>query len=259
MFKRITRLKHAYTTANGWKDLVNDNDQKDMCTNVDIFNIKQKAKYLAIALKIALDEMPLITWSDSCSKALSIVDNFNSQLGDFDDERALKWGGTIQHWLRLFRSNSESFPNPHYVRYGKILLPQLLDNYPTFKNSLVKEMDTNLAHLSGEFVHRYVMDTGLPAIMKERRKELDDDTTFTIKDLLNENGLTKISLSTIYRWMDTLGFKYNERKKCYYVDNHESEENVTYRNGFLTRYFTYELRSHRWIQILSRNGEEWRC
>jgi hypothetical protein len=200
-------------------------------------------------LKGALDEMPLITWADACTRSITIVDDFISQLGDFEDGRALKNGRTIMRWLQSFWSNSESFPNPRYVWHGKIVLPQLLDNYPTFKNSLVKEMDTNLAHLTGEFVHRYVMDNGLPAIMKERRKELDGDTTFTTKDLLNENGLTKISLSTIYRWMDTLGYKYNERKKCYYVDNHESDENVAYRNEFLSRYFTYELRSHRWIQI----------
>ena len=71
MFKRMTKFQHAYTIANGWKDLVNDNSQKDVCTRVDIFNLKQKAKYLVIALKIALDKMPLITWSDSCKSHIN--------------------------------------------------------------------------------------------------------------------------------------------------------------------------------------------
>ena len=59
-------------------------------------------------------------------------------------------------------------------------------------------MDDNLADLTGECVHIYAMDTGLPAIMPERLNELEGDIKFTIVDLLYKNGLTKISLSTIY-------------------------------------------------------------
>ena len=251
MEKRIKQCKQAYTTSNGWRSIVEDNDQNNMCTENDIFNIRQKAKYVSIALKIALDEMPSITWSECCDRAVSVVQEFSSKMGDSIDSTGLKNGVTIQRWFRIFRSNSETFPNSHYVRRGKVLLPQLLDNYPVFTRNLVKEMDDNLAHLSGEFVLNYVMDTGIPIILEERRKELGRilGSTFTIINLLNENGLTKLSLSTIYRWIDALGYKYNERKKCYYVDNHESIDNVQYRNSFLKRYFSYELRAHRWIQI----------
>ena len=55
MFNRIQTLKQAYTTANEWRSVVNENDQNDMCTANDIYNIKQKSQYLAIALKLALD------------------------------------------------------------------------------------------------------------------------------------------------------------------------------------------------------------
>ena len=106
---------------------------------VYIFNIKQKAKYLAIALKIALDEILLVAWLDSCTKAIIVMDDYNAQLDDYDNGRSFKCDGTIQRWLRIFRSNSEYFPNPHYVWRGKALLPQLLDNYSTFRKSLMKE------------------------------------------------------------------------------------------------------------------------
>ena len=109
-------------------------------------------------------------------------------------------------------------------------------------------MEDNLDCLSGEFVFQYVVDKALPNILQEQRKELDDEN-FSMKELLRENGLTKINLTTIYPWMRKLGFKYEEWKKCYYVDNHDSESNVKYRRSMLQRYFKYEVRAHRWIQL----------
>ena len=38
-------------------------------------------------------------------------------------------------------------------------------------------------------------------------------------------------------------------KKCYYADNHESEENIAYRRDMLKWYFNYEVRAHLWVQI----------
>ena len=49
--------------------------------------------------------------------------------------------------------------------------------------------------------------------------------------------------------MVKLGFKFEPRKKIYYVDTHENPENIAYRKKFITRYFEYELRSHCWYQI----------
>ena len=40
-----------------------------------------------------------------------------------------------------------------------------------------------------------------------------------------------------------------ERKNNYYNDKHESAENIAYRHEFIQRYFGYELRCHRWIQL----------
>ena len=137
---------------------------------------------------------------------------------------------------------------PYFLRHGKQDLPQLLQNYPTLKKNLIKTMKDNLGHLSGEFVFSYLMDTALPLVLNERRQELNNND-FSLVQLLNENGITKISLSTVYRWMGRLAFLYSERWKCYYVDNHEHPENKKYRRAFIKRYFEYELSAHRWIQI----------
>jgi hypothetical protein len=53
----------------------------------------------------------------------------------------------------------------------------------------------------------------------------------------------------LFKWLDRLGFKYEPRKKSYYVDAHEKPETVAYRRHFIKRYLKYEIRMFRWIQL----------
>ena len=84
------------------------------------------------------------------------------------DGSTLKFGGTIQRWFQIFRSKSEIFPKPYVIHRNTILLPLLLDNYPVFTRSLVKDIDYNLAYLLSEFVLSYVLETGIPSMLTER-------------------------------------------------------------------------------------------
>jgi hypothetical protein len=68
----------------------------------------------------------------------------------------------------------------------------------------------------------------------------------------NAKDLVKLSVSTMYRWMRKLGFRYEVRKKCYYVDTHEKPENCRYRKQYAREYRQLELRMHRWIQFKQR-------
>ena len=61
--------------------------------------------------------------------------------------------------------------------------------------------------------------------------------------------LKTLNVKTIQNWMNRLGFKYEPRRKSYYVDSHETPENVEYRSKFISRYFAYELLAHRWYSI----------
>ena len=153
--------------------------------------------YLAIALQLA--HMPTKTWGACCNKAIEHVKTFHQLLGGEDDENIMvtKYGGTIQRWFRIWKASNHCFPNPHFVQNGKAHLPQLLDHYPDFHKKLVKEMEDNLAHLSWGYVFNYIVDTALPVILQQRHEELDN-YEFTTKQLLEENGLTKLSLATIY-------------------------------------------------------------
>lgn len=59
-----------------------------------------------------------------------------------------------------------------------------------------------------------------------------------------------MSFTTAWRWMRLLGFKYDTRRKSFYVDGHEREDVVAHRNAFCKNYLTVlEPRCRRWIQL----------
>jgi hypothetical protein len=49
--------------------------------------------------------------------------------------------------------------------------------------------------------------------------------------------------------MICLGFKYEVRKKGYYIDGHEKTAKTQYRNQFCKPYLTYERHAHHLIQL----------
>ena len=88
----------------------------------------------------------------------------------------------------------------------------------------------------------------MPALVERKREELANPE-YNKEDLFVEHQLTKLTLRTVYKWMDRLGFRYQPRMKCYYVDGHEKTEVIAYRRNFIRRYFQQEQRMFRWIQI----------
>ena len=69
------------------------------------------------------------------------------------------------------------------------------------------------------------------------------------KNVLKENSLVKLSISTVYCWMKALGYSYCPRRQNYYVDNHEKKENLMYHKNMIGRYFELERRYYQWVQI----------
>ena len=120
---------------------------------------------------------------------------------------------------------------------------------------------SNISTLKIENVHVFIKEKVIPELVKTIQNERNN-ISYSVEDLFAEYNLHKFSLSTTYKWMKHMGYNFVCRKKCYYVDSHESEENVKYRNSFIERYFDYELRCHRWYSIpatektkLVNNGE----
>ena len=55
--------------------------------------------------------------------------------------------------------------------------------------------------------------------------------------------------------MKFIGFNYDERKKTYFTDRHESMENRKYRKEYIKQYFSFELYTYRWVQITDECGD----
>ncbi len=101
--------------------------------------------------------------------------------------------------------------------------PPRVDRNTEVKRLLLQYETANLNELTSELLLAYIHDTALPALLEEYREELECPE-YTMYELLKEHRLTKLSIPTIYRWMSLLRFKYEPRKKCYYVDGHEKPE-----------------------------------
>jgi hypothetical protein len=195
-------------------------------------------------LRYALEDMPDKTWMECCKDAVASVNRV-------DGVKHIKNEQTVSRWHLAFRRNNEAFPNPHvHSKDGKkTSLPPLLDRNPELARSIIQYAKHNLNELSAELLYSYLHEIALPVLLDERRAELADES-YTMKQLLQENQLTKVSMATIFRWMRRLpGFKYEVRRKCYYVDGHEKPETKKYRKEMVSRYLANELRMHRWIQL----------
>jgi hypothetical protein len=125
-------------------------------------------------------------------------------------------------------------------------------------------------------VHDFIVSTVIPRLALqwkkdsacaagEQQKPEDQETTATEtandssnaenhresinRTFLHAHRLQSMSFSTTWRWMRLLGFKYDARKKSFYVDGHEREDVVANRQAFCETYLTkLEPYCKRWIQ-----------
>jgi hypothetical protein len=238
---RTERLKNGFTSAHGWKTVFDDFDATDICTPNDIFNIQMKCKYVSLALRVAIGDMPASTWMDCCDHAVK-------ELERVDEFTHIGHARTVQQWHLSFRQNNESFLNPKFHTRVKAMLPPLLERNPDLKKSILQCATSNLNELTAELLLAYLHDVALPALL-EKFKEESGNPQHTMHDLFQEHGLSKLSMSTVHRWMHRLGFKYEPRKKCCYVDGHEKPGTKACRKKFVRRHFADEMLMHRWMKM----------
>jgi hypothetical protein len=66
-----------------------------------------------------------------------------------------------------------------------------------------------------------------------------------------------VSPKTAWHWLQFLEFKYDEVKRCYYTDGHQrSDALYDQEERFLPKYFKYELRIYRWVQLKEEKAIE---
>jgi hypothetical protein len=89
----------------------------------------------------------------------------------------------------------------------------------------------------------------------EETNEVSDLPSYD--ELLGMLDLKRVCASTVWQWLQLMGYKYDENRRCYYTDGHERESVVKDRNKrFLTQYFKLEHRAHCWVQLREEKVKE---
>ena len=254
-------LRHAYLSSEGWRAIVDDGDAGNHCTPCEIFTIQQKAKYLFVLLSLAFEFYDTTTWLHFNAAVVSpiCVSDHNGEVDSDEDvsndnnnkmkEFKIQDPLTLAVWFRSFHTTN-TFQNPATSRIGRKKIPLLFQKNPDLYDAFNCYIRQHLDSLSTSSIHQWLFEKGLPEIVKtinEEQEEGEEDVS--INSLLAESGLKCLTTATIQQWMHRLGFKYEGRKKTYYVDSHEKPENVAYRSSFLERYFLYEIRAYRWLSL----------
>ena len=240
---QIELLGEANKSDFGYTELIEnikDFNLKDLST-YQIFCLRQKCTYLALALTLAKENMNKWTWKKCCEEAITLLKKTGIKQTSNPQ--------TIMEWYRKFRVKR---------RFALVIqrnrLPPFLEQNQDITTTIKQYCKEHLGELSVEFVFDYLHHTILPKFVKEiygdSRDELGEEKyQEVLKQVLKPYRLTCISISTVSRWMNVLGFKYELRRKGYYVDGHEKPATIEYRKAFCERYLAYEARMHRWVQV----------
>ena len=119
------------------------------------------------------------------------------------------------------------------VEPPKHYLPALLQQNPDMCTSITQYTKEHLGQLSIEILSEYIHETIIPKLVSDI---LEEDATKNPKEqyeqemkaILKMYGLTCISPSAVYQSVIHLGFKYEPRRKGYFVDSHEKPATVAY-------------------------------
>ena len=103
------------------------------------------------------------------------------------------------------------------------------------------------------------METILPQLAAEPEPDPTDPDATSKKpppisdekkaDILGQYGLTCLSVATVYRWLKAMGFKYETRKKYFFVDGHEKVGTKKHRKKYVRELLKLEKWMYRWVQI----------
>ncbi|KAI2490640.1 hypothetical protein MHU86_23939 [Fragilaria crotonensis] len=270
--RRIIQLQAVHESEDRWRAIVKGGDPDNICTKAEVFEIRQRAIFLCLAYQlVALTNMNEWTWHHCCKVACQTLNSLGMHQATFFK--------TIAQWNIIFRK-LECFPHPNpYVQCGKRPLPRLLEIFPDAKDQIVAFGVKNLATLTIEGLHDFIVSTDIvPRLASEWQKDeevaeataADTSTTSstTMSDtpqpadndhnnqevlnslFLHAHRLEKMSFSTAWRWMRLLGFRYDTRRKSFYVDGHERDDVVANRTQFCKNYLTeLEPYCNRWIQV----------
>jgi hypothetical protein len=165
VIERIGKLENINQNPVAWRELVDGGDQDDLCSEHDIFLIRQRSLYLACALNKfvrEVTEQSRMTWQLCLEHAIKL-------LNDIGIETYSSWRVLARWHRRMAYSPREVFmksPAP------KSRLPPFFIENPDAMDAFKKYGVSNLKDLSVEMMHTYVLETLVPEMMArvEKRK-----------------------------------------------------------------------------------------
>ena len=171
------------------------------------------------------------------------------------------------------------------LQCGKQPLPRVLEIFPDAKEQKNAFAIKNLATLTIEAVHDFIVSTVIPRLAGVWKKDGEvvtagiaytsttsptriavnvevsdaEDTTPAssvdidaqlISSLLKAHRLESLNFTTAWCWVRLLNLKYDAGKKSFYVDGHERDDVVETRIEFCKRYLTeLEPYCNRWMHV----------
>ena len=255
------KLRNAFVSCHGWKVILDSNENVDHLSPTVIFCLRMKCYYLYKLYKYSIKYYNTIhNFYNIASLALleanKSLDIYDDCIGEKDFETILliSHPETILRWFRQYRENN-CFINPGKHKSTTKTLPPFLAENPDVVQSINSFCKENLSTISVETVHHHILDTVIPKLVKKIARERSQDD-YCKEIMFSKYKLKTLTNSTTFSWMTKLGFNYHPRKKCYYVDSHESPENVAYCKEFISRYFEYKIRAYRWYSITKEERDK---
>jgi hypothetical protein len=128
-------------------------DADNFCSKGEIFEIRQ---FLGLAYQLALQYMNSWMGHECCKETCNQLNSLGMNQATFYK--------IIAQWNMIFRK-FECFPHPNpYVQCGRRPLPQNLEIFPDAKDQIVGYGVMNLATLTIEGVHNFIVSSVLPRL-----------------------------------------------------------------------------------------------
>jgi len=258
----IDVLDNGLKTHDGCLNLVEKGLTREDVSPYEVMWFIAKIRMVKKALENALKTMGSGKKGDNWEKCCRGAVKFGKVIGGSEYPTYYK---QVAIWHAEFRTHGAFLRNRARSAKTAIPLPRMLIDFPEEAQELRTFIRTNLEEMSVEKVHRYIHDIWLYEITKSfldlpqhngttdwNTGDDDDVRSATKKDVLQYYKLDTLSYGTVWRWMRSLGMRYCDRKKNFYVDGHERVDVVASRHSFLTKYLRREFQMHRWIQMTKK-------
>jgi hypothetical protein len=147
-------------------------------------------------------------------------------------------------WNGIFWKNKK-FP---YPMSRKRLQPELFEQFPKAKESILEYAYGNLADLTTDSLQLYIVDTLIPKFLESDNLPVGSEEAILLQ-MFQDSPPSDITI-----WS---GFCYDGRKKTEYVDGNEKPSQRFHQLQFAQDYLkNIEPQCHRWIQLSETEIEE---